>query len=81
MIENLWTIVQPLGAEDMNGKDISGKPIVPSDHNLHADEGMLVYRSEWAAIAAASYQNELYSLECVPCRLSELEAKWLEPLD
>lgn len=78
-MENLWTIVQPLGAEDSDGEDISGRPIVPADHNTHSDEGMLVYRSEEAATAAAEYQNELYSLDCLPCRLSDLDPKYLSP--
>lgn len=44
----------------------SGEPeyiIPPMDHNDHADQGMLVYKSYKAAQMAADYQTEIYADE------------------
>lgn len=57
--DDLWTLKLP-----------DGQPVVPYDSNPGShDEGMLVYRSEEAAISAAKHQNEMYELNCEPCRL------------
>lgn len=59
MEDDLWTL-----------QNEDGQPVVPYDSNPgHHDEGMLVYRSEEAAESASQHQNEMYELNCKPCRL------------
>ena len=63
--KRFWTIV------------LSGtkQAVLPFDCNPdhESDEGMLVYRSREAAKCSAKHQLELYQVDCVPCKLSEVE--------
>lgn len=45
-------------------------PVLPTDCNEHADEGMLVYRSKSAANIAAKHQMSLWTLKCRAVKLS-----------
>lgn len=59
-----WTIVHRIGRE----------PVLPFDSNPRSeDEGMLVYRSHQAAVAASKHQNRMYNLDTIPLRLEALE--------
>lgn len=59
-----WTIVH---------RD-SRTPVVPFDCNPKSeDDGMLVYRSRQAAVAACKHQNHMYDLDTIPMRLEALE--------
>lgn len=59
----LWTIV--------HAKEKT--PVLPFDCNPRSsDEGMLVYRSYSAALAASKHQNRMYDLDTVPARLEEV---------
>ena len=47
-------------------------PVIPFDCNPRSkDEGMLVYRSYQAALAACVHQQSLYGIRCEPCKLGK----------
>lgn len=59
-MDKLWTLVHH-----------TGMPVIPFDCNPKSkDDGMLVYRSRQAALAASKHQNRMYGLDCRPERLS-----------
>lgn len=60
---SLWTIVHRK----------CKTPVLPFDSNPRSsDEGMLVYRSYSAALAASKHQNRMYDLNTVPERLEDV---------
>lgn len=67
MTELLWTL----------SRKSDGKPVPPFDCNPgHDDQGMLVYRSEEAALSEASHQFSQYDIPCEP-RLLGATVNWI----
>jgi hypothetical protein len=63
-LDGFWTLISRESRE----------PIPPLDCNPGSkDEGMLVYRSERAAMSACRHQKRLYGVICAPKRLSDLD--------